>query len=612
MRTFWCTITIVVCSYSGYSQNLEKKTYYDQADSLVKEVISIDPISQKLAGLYKKYHQSGHLAISGYYSNNLPDSLWSFYFESGRIKTTGYYLMGKATGLWRSYYENGNKKSEGHFQNEKAQGEWKYYYENATIKKQANYREGTEIGKSIYFYETGPIKATTSYDSNGMGKHFEYYLSGQKSAEGQKDGPYSTGQWSYYDQEGNISSAGRYAKGKKEGTWISYHANGNISSEGKYIEGFKTDNWKYFHQDGSPMSEGQMKNNQQDGSWNVYTAAGDLQSKGTYQEGTGRVTTFHPNGQIASTGYMKTGLMDSSWNYFDQQGDKFARAYYKLDTGDYEGIFPDGSLRIKGEMLGNKRIGEWTIYGENGAVTGTYHPYYNARGSYGLTSTTTPSSTDFNATKSPYRYQNKVNRYFDEVVNEFNAWIVSSNPLLFVLDRIPLSIEYYHQQRLGYEMIYHHNRSPFTFNDSNIDIEDLYSVGHSLSLRQKFYSKAKRLGMYYFGHQVFTKYLKHGVETQEIDGFRNIITSTASESVFSYGWMIGWKFMQDAGEPGLSIDAYLGANIGVRAFNFTEINDERAYRSFSELNQEPLAVPLSFGLNIGWAFEQKKKKKRRK
>jgi antitoxin component YwqK of YwqJK toxin-antitoxin module len=602
--------------FYAVGQQVEQITYYDKSDSLVKEKITVDGLTRQLSGPYLKYHQNGRVAVAGFYKNNLPDSNWIFHYESGRTKTQGRYKDGKPNGLWKSYYENGNLRNEGNFENSTVAGSWNYYYENGNLKLEAYYEGGLEAGKWKYFFEGGPIKESTLYHDSPNGMHTSYYYTGEVAAEGQKTGKTSTGSWTYFYRDGNIKSTGSFHNGLKQDTWTSYYPSGALKSEGLYSEGKKTGEWVYYHENGEIQTIGLMSKDQQTGTWTTYTDKGDIQGIAKLENGTGSYTSYHLNGQLASMGYMTEGLMDSTWAYFNKAGDKIGSAVYDSNEGMYTGLYPNGAKRISGKLIGNKKVGEWTIYNIDGEKTGTYHPFYDQKKIETSSAQTSepiePDPVAFDATKSDYGYQNRINRYFDEVINEFDAWIIAGNPMLFLLDRFPVAIEYYQQERLGYEFIYEHQRSPFTFDDNVIGIEELYSSGHSFSIRQKFYSKAFRAGMYYFGHQVRGTTADFKLKTQETSGFRNILTSTAAENTLTYGWMIGWKFMRDAGESGLTIDAYTGINMGLKTWEIKEAKDSRAEEIFSEVSAEPLIFPISFGLNIGWAFKQPSKKRKRR
>ncbi len=609
------SIILLIAFSFVFGQQQKKTSYYDIRKSSIKEEITLNPITKNLEGPYVKYHQNGKLAISGYYSDNLPDSTWVFYFESGSIKSKGQYKNGDASGFWKTYYENGNVKNKGGFINANQAGKWSYYFENGNLKLNAEYKNGAEINNWTYYFESGPLKANTRYDDSSIGQHTTYYYSGEIASEGSKKGLSSEGNWTFFYKNGAIKSSGNFLNGKKEGEWIYYYQNGQIQAQGSYHIGKKNNEWYYFHENGSLESKGLIEEDLRDGEWTVYNEKGQVQSISQYRMGTGPFISYHQNGQVASTGFMKDGLMDSSWVYFDSDGNKIGIASYSTNIGTFTGLDQNGSKRVSGILSGAKKIGEWTIYDRKGTITGTYHPYYDQKqikqNKRDTTASIEASQTIFYATKSDYGYHNRINRYFDEVINEFDGWILSSNPLLFLINRLPVSVEYYQQERLGYELIYEHLRSPFSFDNDIIGIEEVYYKGHSFSFRQKFYSKASEAGMYYFGHQVKSEILQYGVKTQERTGFRNILTSTASENTFTYGWMLGWKVMKDAGDTGLSIDAYTGINIGISSWQLQKINDEPATSIFLQYESEPLIFPVSFGLNIGWTYEKSRKKNRR-
>ena len=105
---------------------------------------------------------------------------------------------------------------------------------------------------------------------------------------------------------------------------------------------------------------------------------------------------------------------------------------------------------------------------------------------------------------------------FRPQVNEFKGIIVAFNPVSTAFGSIPFSVEYYLQERLGYELQFSILRDPFFTSDGNVKINDVYDRGYSLALRQKLYSPDRRLGMLYFGHEL---------RFSTIDHFSNIIDS---------------------------------------------------------------------------------------
>ena len=608
--------SLVNLAFTINGQTFEFKTHYDQDETQIKEIITVNSSNNSLEGPYTKFHQNGQLAIQGTHNEGHPTGKWTYYYESGLRKSEGYFKNGKSDSTWIFFYENGNPKSKGVIDENKLSGKWAYYFEDGKIKHEGFYEAGNMVGIWNYFYENGVLKATTIYDGN-EGYHTEYYPSGALKASGKKDQNTSIGEWAFYHEKDIIQSIGHFVNGKKEGEWKTYHKNGSLESAGSYLNGQKSGKWEYYHQDGSPLGSGVMMQDQMNGTWNMYFPDGTIQSSGSYVNGTGQVTDYFSNGQIASTGFLKEGIRDSIWFFYDLNGQLMGKAAYQNGNGIYEGYHPNGEIRISGTMKDALRVGEWKMYDETGKFTGTYHPIYDESPSpSAIEPEIIPADSilKYEASVSEYKYSKKEIRFFNPVVNEMKAWIIATNPAMTLLDKLPVSIERYKQERLGYELIYTWNRSPFFISRSQIGLHESYLNGHTFTLRQKFYSKEMPFGMLYFSHQAFGTFNMHQVKTQESGGFRQIYTSSMSENEVGYGLAVGWRWMLDAGEPGITFDAYLGVNIAKSTWNQQTIEDPAATLIFTELEGEPLSFPVSFGLNIGWAVtgDKKKKNKRRR
>jgi antitoxin component YwqK of YwqJK toxin-antitoxin module len=610
MKWFGIFLLMMVAS-TTFGQTTEHRIYYDKENSQIKEIIHIKQPGNQLHGSYQMFHQNGRCGIEGVYKEGKADSLWNYYYESGSLKSTGYFTYGKADSIWTYYYENGNVKSSGYIVNGKLNGHWVSYYENNRIKNEGDYNLGIMSGRWTYYYEMGPIKATTIY-SDELGDHKEFYASGRLKAEGKKNQHLSTGNWIYYYESGSIQSSGSYQNSLKEGTWEVFYPSSNLKAVGTYHEGKKTGEWKYFHQSGEPLGSGEMIDGQMNGDWKMYFPNGSIKRSGHYTVGTGQVKEYYSNGQVSVNGYLLGGKRDSLWSYFDTQGNLIGQAAYKEGNGEYEGYYPNGKLRISGFLDDDKRVGEWKMYNSDGEFTGTYHPIYESNAiDNPKKSNNKRDSTNINdAAISEYKFKRKDIRFFRPIINEMDGWIFATNPFAMILDHLPVSIENYKQERLGHELQYRWNRDPFMVSDENINLNQVFLRGHSIYLRQKFYSREQPYGMIYLSHHLFGTINKQKIRTQEQGGFRELLMSEAQETLYGYGLTLGWRWMLDAGETGLTFDSYLGTTIARRTWEITKTEDITAVPILSDQDQEPLFFPLSFGINIGWATELKSRRRR--
>ena len=81
---------VALKAFQANCQPIEIRTYHDDQKSLVKEIYFIsDKESALLNGPYKSFFINGGLEKEGFYTNNVPDSTWTYYYESGVKKMKG-------------------------------------------------------------------------------------------------------------------------------------------------------------------------------------------------------------------------------------------------------------------------------------------------------------------------------------------------------------------------------------------------------------------------------------------------------------------------------------------------------------------------------------------
>ena len=586
------------------------QAYYSVDSLQVKESAWLTTSDSSLHGPYQSYYQNGNPKTIGFYTLHLADSIWTYYYENGHLKARGSMVEGLPTGSWTYFFENENLKASGIMKEGKTSGTWSHYYENGTIKSTGNYESDQKVGLWNYFFEDGTLKATSFYE-NGSGSYREFYQDGSVRLEGKIRHEKSEGSWSYYHDNGALQARGDFADGLREGVWNYYHPNGQLSATGIYQKGEKQGQWSYFHANGVKSSEGMLVKGKKEGQWNLYYESGELKGTGRYSQDNGQAREYYPSGVLHSEGLMAAGEKEGLWIYFNEIGEKEGEALFEKGVGWYRGYYVSGPLKMEGEIAHGRRTGEWVLYDEAGNVTGTYRPIYEEdHPVYRLSADRQePEAEGYVAEKPEYRFKNRTNHYFDRVINEFHGVIIAGNPLWMVANRIPVSIEYYIQERMGFELIYTYNQRPIFVKAENAPLVKIYGTGSRFQLRQKFYSPDRPIGMFYFGHEVTTANYEHNVKIQDQMGFFEIRNYSATERTKSYGLFIGNRWMEDAGKKGFSMDTYVGVGIGKRYWEKNYTDKPQADDIFAERNQKSLFIPFNIGVNLGWAFPAKTKSK---
>ena len=584
-----------------------KKTYYDEAGLALKEQYFVnDTIDNQLEGKYTSFFLNGSKKSEGNYVDNQPSGLWQYFFENGKPKMSGQFVDGKNTGIWTYFFEQGGKRSEGLLEDNLKQEEWVYYFENGKIKSRGNFENDVRQGIWNYFYEDGELKAQAFF-KEGVGTYTEFYASGKLKMQGLNKNGKSDSLWTYYFESGEKLAGGYYKNGLKTGPWKYYYKNGLISSEGGYDEGNAIGNWIYYYETGEKSAEGLQKSGQKDGYWNLYFESGEVKGTGEYELGTGSYREYYSSGKLRVVGYFRKGLSDGLWTYYDENGDIEGVADYKKGVGDYVGYYSDGSKKMEGKISNDKKIGEWKLYKRNGDLAGTYFPLYEDEQPIFLSAESIGESSDFRQRydKPEYRFKSRELRYFTPVINEYKGVIFSAGPLMVPLGTLPISLEYYMQERLGYELTYTHIRQPFFESFEEFPKNDIYKTGWGLTARQKFYSPDRPYGMFYFGHQIGYESISNFANVEDIADPLLTTNIGSSETRYHYGLLVGTRLMRNPGNAGFGVDIFAGIGIGSRTY--TKNYTEDAYDPyFQKLNQTKTYVPIIFGVTFGYLGTKKR------
>lgn len=607
-RIFAFFVLFICLANNVNAQAIEIRTYHDENEQLIKEIYFIESAkSANLTDSFKSYYINGTLEKKGFYKSNYPDSTWHYYYESGQLKMKGILKDGSNHGLWEYYYENGKINMAGMIIDSKREDTWSYYFENGDLKSQGKYNENLKTGIWNYFYEEGEIKAQAFYTKD-KGKYKEFYNNGALKAEGIISQGQSDSTWVFYHESGNIKSMGDYSLGKRVGQWVYYYDGQGKSAEGNYVDGREDGKWIYYHENGEVRSEGALREGKKEGYWKIFGKDGAFNAEGVFNQNDGKYTEFYESGNVKAEGDLLNGKNHGLWVYYYEDGVKEGECKYVKGNGNYIGFYKNGSVKMKGDIKDGVNVGLWELFKENGDLAGYYRPYYeDNKPIYKLVEKNDPQKEDY--VKPAYRYKNTKSRYYDPVINEYKGNIIATNPFATLVGHLPVSFEHYYEERLGYEVIATLYRNPFYQSFESVELNEVYDLGFSIALRQKFYHPEGRFGMFYFGHEIVATVLRHQA---------NVIDSVSSDYVelkikteearIEYGLFIGDRWMRLFGERykhnsmGFTIDAYIGFAFGYRFYQ-KKYPDNPAYDNvFKDVNDSKFVISPRLGLNIGFVF----------
>lgn len=611
----------ILWSYFAVAQQ-EVTLYYDKENQVLKEKFQVtEGNPQVLSGPYTAYYVNGQVKIKGSYHNNVATGWWEYFYENGKPKMRGTLQNNVYHGLWEYFYENGNLEMKGTVYDSIRQGYWQFFFEKGSLKSEGAYLSNKKNGLWKYYYEDSKLKAEEYFEGDAS-TYREFYASGNLKLEGKQINGLSEGIWRQYYESGHTKAEGNYKRGVRQGKWRFYHENGKLSSTGDFLDGSTVGKWTYYHENGGISAEGAEKNGLKEGYWKLYHSNGDFKGEAVFNQGEGIYQEFYEDGTLKVKGNMQNGVHQGKWEYYYEDGTLEGEAIFKNGKGTYHGYYRDGTLKMQGTIENGERKGIWQLFKSDGQLAGYYtsvyennEPVFRVLGKSSETSNPESSQT---ATLNPeYLYRKKSTRYFKPRINEFKSIIIGINPVGLIFDKLPLSIEYYMQERLGYELEAGIERNPFFVLDKDVETNTTYRRGFFLALKQKFYHTDTRSGMFYFGHRFGFDHVNHHANVADIDSTRTLLylpidKVIAREQRFSYSVIAGTRLMKDSDvintritkdirSPGLTFDLFAGVGIGYRLFN-KNYTQGKYDQMIKKTPQTKIYFPLQFGATVGYVF----------
>ncbi len=144
-------------------------------------------------------------------------------YDNGAVRETINWKSGKRHGQFRSYHKNGRLASECEFADGLREGVLREYNSSGEIAWEKPYVHDKLHGVRKQWFndsdETNnpqPIAAETHYEEGvAHGECVEYWSTGRVSKRGQHDHGEKEGTWTYYRQDGSLSSTVVFHQGKK-------------------------------------------------------------------------------------------------------------------------------------------------------------------------------------------------------------------------------------------------------------------------------------------------------------------------------------------------------------------------------------------------------------
>jgi antitoxin component YwqK of YwqJK toxin-antitoxin module len=584
--------------------------YFEGGPGTVKEIYFVNPRKPNLKnGPYTSFYMTGVVKARGFYVDNLAEDCWERFYENGKLRSRVYYRKGEMNGPGETFFENGHLAQRGFFRAGKEDSLWNFYFESGRMKSVGGYRNGLQEGFWKYFHEDSTLRATAGFEK-GRGIYQEFYSNGKLRMEGLLEGGVSDSIWRYYHENGNLKAIGHERAGERHGYWQFFFPNGNLSSEGHFSHNQKFGRWKYYHETGALSSEGDLDNDSKEGVWKFFFPSGGLMGEGNFSKGSGDYQEYYDNGKVKVRGRIENGLYEGLWQFFFEDGGLEGECRYRNGQGRFEGYYENGAPRMRGQMENGQKTGSWDLLGRDGKLIGHYKTFYDliepgqtlapVAGRRQRNDTLSPGRPIINPGRPDFQYNRRKSRHFTSRVNELRGFIVAFNPFAVTLGSLPFGIEYYFQDRLGYELMFTLFRQPFFVNHSeNAENKRIYTLGNAIDFRQKLYSADKGSGNFYFGQELRISSFNHQLYLSPTADSNGVARDFEGEEVRAeLSLLIGNRLLRDYNRHRtLTLDLYAGIGFGYR---HARIPDEMLV--YNRLKTNKLTIPIRLGFNFGFLF----------
>jgi hypothetical protein len=147
-------------------------------------------------------------------------------------------------------------------------GKYTSWYKGTAIKEsEGNYRDGKQEGQWTFWHNNGKISSSGEFkDGMHQGKWIIYYINGQKAAESEYNRDLLHGAYSQYFKNGQKWTEGQYKDGQKSGHWIFYCEDGTKKQEGDLVDGVSVDDSvRVYKECANPEADGEGNESDEDG-----------------------------------------------------------------------------------------------------------------------------------------------------------------------------------------------------------------------------------------------------------------------------------------------------------------------------------------------------------
>lgn len=223
-----------------------------------------------------------------------------------------------------------------------------------------NDSEIIKIDQIRFFEFIGKLVPRYSLDQENFPGSFEIPVKGKGFQDEKKR---KQGIWKNYEN-GRIESISTYLNDKRVGPFVDYHDNGKIYMKGSHHpKGYYDGEFSEFDEDGNIIQKGTLVNDKKVGVWYERTYGNPRITD--YSKTPIEVSGFTKDDKLRYVTYKSRPESSPSGELVVFYPSGSVKAIGKLGVngdmlGDYVGYFPDGRIQSQGKFVRGQRQGEWT------------------------------------------------------------------------------------------------------------------------------------------------------------------------------------------------------------------------------------------------------------
>lgn len=159
----------------------------------------------------------------------------------------------EATEIKKKYYPNGQLEEVASYKGDKLHGPYKAYFENGQIRAEERYKNNRKIGVCKYWYVNG-VQMMEAIYKKGHLSNFQFW-----DKDGKQTAKNGTGVVMFSYPNGKPLSQVSYKNCLMHGKWISWYDNGQIAAVYYYDLGKPVGEWSYWDEEGNLIKKEKQK-----------------------------------------------------------------------------------------------------------------------------------------------------------------------------------------------------------------------------------------------------------------------------------------------------------------------------------------------------------------